>query len=163
MPSEHGLPLVSGGGVLSARPEVAVETGCRHEKRLAEVKVQLLRLPSLGLVIDPELPDPGLECENRSRGKPRYHYGNRQPSGRVTSPLSLSRLGAASEGGSWGVLEEGAPRLLQCGGCSAPISGRALFFCSGLGGRPRAGPRPVCPPSSFSAPQQVCLFEPAGV
>ena len=89
MPSEHGLPLVSGGGVLSARPEVAVETGCRHEKRLAEVKVQLLRLPSLGLVIDPELPDPGLECENRSRGKPRYHYGNRQPSGRVTSPLSL--------------------------------------------------------------------------
>ena len=89
MPSEHGLPLVSGGGVLSARPEVAVETGCRHEKRLAEVKVQLLRLPSLGLVIDPELPDPGLECENRSGGKPRYHYGNRQPSGRVTSPLSL--------------------------------------------------------------------------
>lgn len=61
MPSERRLPLVSGGGVLSARPEVAVEAGCRHEKRLAEGKVQLLWLPSLGLVIVPELPDPGSE------------------------------------------------------------------------------------------------------
>ena len=72
MSAGRGLTLASGWGgrcSLLPPPEVAVEAGCRREKSLARGKVQLLRLLSLGLVIVPELLDPGSERENRSSGR----------------------------------------------------------------------------------------------
>lgn len=93
-------------------------------------------------------------------GKPRYHYGNRQSSGRVTS--LLSSLEAASVGESWGVLE-GAPIASFRVGLfrSDPWEGFVLLFRPRRKDQSRAPP--CCPFSSFSALQQVCLPEPAGV
>lgn len=56
MSAGRDLTLAGGGGVLSSRPEVAVEAGCRREKRGGDL---MLRLPSLGLVIVSELPGGG--------------------------------------------------------------------------------------------------------
>lgn len=117
----------------------------------------LAPFPSFGDLL--ALPDPRSERVDRSGGKPRYHHGNRQPSGRVTSLSSpyWKRLLQEGAGESW----KGAPRAAG----SALTPWTALFFCSALGGRTGTGPRPVGPPSSFPPPQQVCVpgSEPASV
>lgn len=85
-------------------------------------------------------------------GKPRYHHGNRQPSSRVTSPFSPRGERPLREGAgeSW----KGAPLAAVGAGGAALIRWPALFFCSGLGGRARAGPRPL---PAFR-PRNRCVF-----
>lgn len=129
----------AGGGACAARPEVAAAAAGGGERGRRSGTPRLWSFLWAGRA--------SRRFRTRDRswiavggGKPRYHHGNRQPAGRVTSPLAP--LGAASAGGSRGVLKGGAPRRLGAGG-SAPIPRTALFFCSGLGGRTGAGPAPL--------------------
>lgn len=112
----------------------------RRGKRLALGSPAALVL-SLGLVSFPALPDRRSELD-RSQGR-EAQVSPWQPPARWPRDVTLlAPFGAASAGGSRGVLKGGAPRRLGAGG-SAPIPRTALFFCSGLGGRTGAGPRPA--------------------
>lgn len=109
----------------------------------------------LGLVIVPALPDPRPECVDRCGGrKPRYHHGNHQPSGRVTSPLSLAGSGLCAGPGE---PSEGAP-LAAVGAAVPPrCRGRLCSFVPVWEeGRARAPPRSAA--LQLSRPRNRCVL-----
>lgn len=100
--------------VLSARPEVNVEAGCRREE-VGAGEVQLLWRSSLDLVIVPTLPDLGSGCTDRCIGRETQVLPWQPPALLLRDVNLLASLEAAFASRRWGVLAGDAPRRLHCG------------------------------------------------
>lgn len=111
--------------------------------------------PSPGSVLVPALPEQGSQCADRPGGREAQVSPWQPPALRSRDVTLVAAPELASAGASWrrGGPRRGRPQPPPVPGGAALIPRRALFFCSGLGGRTRARPRPR-PPSSFSALQQ---------
>lgn len=107
----------------------------------------------------PALPDQRSELVDRFGGKPTYHHGNRQLSGRVTSPSSPSlERPLRRELGSPG---RGRPTPPSASARAVPPDPADGFVLCSAPGEGRSRPRPARPPSSFLPPQQVCVPSPS--